>query len=118
MKLERCIILNWGSMEVLAVWEQAKKENWEMELGEISQNGQVIGALVEVSNKRKQDRKSDTEKSGYASSKSFEGRPADGALREKHRNQRCLTDAGTSTGPRKDGPDQGIDTLTRTPLLT
>ena len=83
-------------MEVLAVWEQAKKENWEMELGEISQNGQVIGALVEVSNKRKQDRKSDTEKSGYASSKSFEGRTADAALREKSTG---IRDASQMQGP-------------------
>ena len=59
----------------------------------------MIGALAEVSNNRKQDRKSDTEKSRYASSKSFEVRPADAALREEHRTQRCFTDAVTSTGP-------------------
>ena len=42
-----------GSTEVLAVWEQAKEEKREMEVGNISQNGQMIGAyLVEVSNKR------------------------------------------------------------------
>lgn len=99
MKLEKCIILNWGSMEVLAVWKQAKKESWKMELGERSQNGQVTGALAEMSNKRKRDRKSDTEKSRYASSKSFEGRTADTAIREEHRNQRYFTDAVTSTGP-------------------
>ena len=87
--------------------------NWEMELGEISQNGQVIGALAEVSNKRKQDRKSDTEKSRYASSKSFEGRPAD-ASQESEMLRRC----SNLNWPLKDGPDQGIDTLSSTPLLS
>lgn len=52
-----------------------------------------------MSNKRNGDRKSDTEKSRYASSKSFEGRTADTAIREEHRNQRYFTDAVTLTGP-------------------